>query len=100
MSNKYSNVNLPVYPTNGRKTFYLSLSSHYTDKATFLLTVNFQPTTDWEIEDNDTITVYNESVRCSGLLDKIAVFLVILGQDPNGGKRCILQYVGKQKYSV
>lgn len=49
-----SKVNLPVYPTNGGRTFYLSLSSHYTDEATFLLTVNFQPTTDWETEGNDT----------------------------------------------
>lgn len=48
------NVELPVYPTGGNRTFYIRLSNYYSDAAFYFLTVNFQPTTDWETEDNNT----------------------------------------------
>lgn len=48
-----SNVELPVYSTDKNRTFYLTLSK-WMGYADYTLTVNFQPTTNWETEDNDT----------------------------------------------
>lgn len=50
-----SNVELPVYSTDKNRTFFLKLSKNWaSNDADYTLTVNFQPTTDWETEDNNT----------------------------------------------
>lgn len=50
-----TNVELPVYSTNGNRTFYIKFDSKYyvnEDNTSYILTVGFQPSTDWETEDN------------------------------------------------
>lgn len=49
-----SNVELPVYSTDENRTFYLSFEPYENYSISYVLTVNFEPTTDWETEDNDT----------------------------------------------
>lgn len=50
-----SNVELPVYSTDGDRNFYLKLTGGYgAYRTSYILTVNFEPTTDWETEDNNT----------------------------------------------
>lgn len=50
-----SNVELPVYSTDGNRNFYLKLTGGYdADQTSYVFTVNFEPTTDWESEDNNT----------------------------------------------
>lgn len=49
-----SNVELPIFSTDANKTFYLKVTGFAMSYETaFVLTVNFEPTTDWESEDND-----------------------------------------------
>lgn len=43
-----SNVELPVYSTDGNRNFYLKLTGGYgAYRTSYILTVNFEPTTDW-----------------------------------------------------
>lgn len=51
-----TNVELPVYSTNGSRTFYVKFDSSFykTDSTTYILTVGFQPAADWETENNDS----------------------------------------------
>lgn len=50
-----SNVELPVYSTDGNRTFYLKIRGDGVSYQTsYILTANFEPVTDWETEDNNT----------------------------------------------
>jgi len=49
------NVELPVYSTDGNKTFYIKLTGFSgINNTSYYLSAGFQPTTDWETEKNDT----------------------------------------------
>lgn len=48
-----TNVELPVYSTDGGRSFYLKLTGDYVG-CTAVLTVNFEPAADWESEENNT----------------------------------------------
>lgn len=49
------NIELPVYSTDGNRTFYIKLTGFLSIKNTpYDLSVGFLPTTDWETEKNDT----------------------------------------------
>lgn len=51
-----ANVELPVYSTDGNRTFYLKVTGSFDiDHTNFNLSVGFVPTKDWETEGNDTI---------------------------------------------
>lgn len=50
-----SNVELPLYSTDANRTFYLKIVKDYVSADTkFNLTIGFQPTKDWESENNDS----------------------------------------------
>lgn len=50
-----ANLELPVYSTDGNRSFYLKLIGGYEAYQTsYVFTVNFEPVTDWESEDNNT----------------------------------------------
>lgn len=51
-----TNVELPVYSTDGNRTFYIKLDSSFysSDNTSYILFIGFQPTTDWETEGNDS----------------------------------------------
>lgn len=50
-----ANLELPVYSTDGNRSFYLKLIGDYGAYGTsYVFTVNFDPNTDWESEDNNT----------------------------------------------
>lgn len=50
-----ANLELPVYSTDGNRSFYLKLIGGYDAyKTSYVFTVNFDPNTDWESEDNNT----------------------------------------------
>lgn len=52
-----ANLELPVYFTNGNRSFYLKLIGGYDSyRTSYVLTVNFEPVTDWESEDNNATT--------------------------------------------
>lgn len=50
-----TNIELPVYSTDGDHTFYIKLDSYFNvNNTSYYLSAGFQPTTDWETEKNDT----------------------------------------------
>lgn len=50
-----ANIDLPIYSTGGGRTFYLKLwNDYYAWETSFQLTVEFQATTNWETEDNNS----------------------------------------------
>lgn len=49
------NVDMPIYSTDGNRTFYLKVwDNYYAEKTSFYLTVEFQETADWETEENNS----------------------------------------------
>ncbi len=49
-----TSVELPVYSTDGNRTFYIKIEHHYGyTEGDYSLNVGFEPTKDWETEGND-----------------------------------------------
>ncbi len=51
-----TNVKLPIYSTEGNRTFYVKFDSKspYSGHTSYILSIGFQPTTDWETEGNNS----------------------------------------------
>lgn len=50
-----TNIELPVYSTDGDNTFYIKLDGYIgINNTSYYISAGFQPTTEWETEKNDT----------------------------------------------